>query len=69
MSNIVYPDFNVDTVDPLHITQIRACEAVTEWCMVIGYDANGNPKSYAGHGSKAEQLMLLEKIKIQLMGL
>lgn len=68
-SNIIYPDFNLDTIDAPHVTKIRAAEKVTEWVMVIGYDENGAPKSYSGCGSVAEQLMLLEKIKLQLMGL
>jgi len=69
MAEIHYPDFNIDTVDRPEVTKARACEKVTEWCMVIGYDAEGNAKAYSGHGSQAEQLMLLERIKLQLLGL
>ena len=61
--NIEYYDFNPAATDSSRVLEHRAGKYITEWAMVIGYDSEGCVAHCSANPSRAEQLLLLERVK------
>lgn len=60
-------DFNPKAQEIKEVTQARATNNLKTWCMVIGYDEEGVLWHNTGIASAAEQILVLEQIKKNIL--